>query len=387
MVAVLTFITIKSSLNLICSFLPFITFDAYLFCKSINSNDKINSPFTILFISHEIKMFKKIALAIISLCFFLLLFIDINTVISDRLIDALWPIGHVTVFAFWGSLFLLYQPTVKTASLKKQFLLMTAFCFIFGVSIELIQPFFGRSRELEDVFLNYVGMLLSIILFSHHYIHWRYKLLYFCLLGYLLSPSALCVYDEIKAKAEFPVLASFEQDVALTRWKADQPLSLAIPKQLNMQQNKQLSHLPSAINKMMKVTFVPREYSGVALRYFEGDWQDYKELVIGFYNPNTATEAEITESDKVGRTKLETLPVTLLITDGHYDKSKPNYKDRYEKKLHIEPGFSEISIPLNTIRDGVQLRKMDLSKMAGVDFYMYELNGPINLYIDQLYLQ
>ncbi|MEL0657851.1 VanZ family protein [Psychromonas arctica] len=358
-----------------------------MFCKSINSNDKINSLSTILFISHEIKMFKKIALSIISLCFFLLLFLDIQTIISERLIDALWPIGHVTVFAFWGSLFLLYQPTIKAASLKKQFLLMTVFCFIFGISIELIQPFFGRSRELADVFLNYVGLLLSIILFSRHFIHWCYKLIYYCLFSYLLSPSVLCIYDEIKAKVEYPVLASFEHDVALTRWKADQPLSLVIPEQLDKQLNRQLSQSSPSINKMMKVTFVPREYSGVALRYFEGDWQGYKTLVIRFYNPNTATPAEIKTDENVERTQLDTLPVTLLVTDEHYNKSKPNYKDRYEKKLHIEPGFSEISIPLNTIKDGVQLREMDLSKMAGVDFYMYELNGPINLYIDQLYLQ
>jgi len=328
-------------------------------------------------------MFKKIALSTISLCFFLLLFIDIQTIISDRLIDALWPIGHVTVFAFWGSLFLLYQPTIKAAPLKKQFLLMTAFCFIFGISIELIQPFFGRSRELADVFLNYVGLLLSIILFSRHFIHWCYKLFYFCLLGYLLSPSALCIYDEIKAKVEYPVLASFEHDVALTRWKADQPLSLAIPEPLDKALNKQLSQSSPSINKMMKVTFVPSEYSGVALRYFEGDWHAYKELVIRFYNPNTASEADTNPMT----TEPNTLPVTLLITDKHYDKSKPNYKDRYEKKLNIEPGFSKITIPLKAIKAGVQLREMDLSKMAGVDFYMYELDGSVNLYIDQLYLQ
>jgi len=303
-------------------------------------------------------MYKNIIFSIISLFFLLLLFIDVGDLISERLVEALWPIGHVTVFAFWSTLLLRYQPTIKSAALKKQFLLLTLFCFSFGASIELIQPFFSRSREVGDLFLNYVGVLLSIILFSRHVIHWFYKLAYCGLFSYLLFPSVLSIYDEVKVQVEFPILASFQQNIALTRWKSDQPLSLAVPSELANVQN------------MMKITFVPRTYSGVALRYFQGDWQEYINLTMRFYNPNQ-----------------QSLPVTLIITDKHYNKSKPNDKDRYNQNLLIEPGLSEKSIPLNIIRDGLILRKMDLSNMAGVDFYMYKLNAPVHLYLESLYLQ
>jgi len=303
-------------------------------------------------------MFKKIAFSIISLFFLLLLFVDVGTLIPERLINALWPIGHMTVFLFWSALLLRYQPQIKAASLKKQLLLLTLFCFTFGIIIELIQPFFSRSREVEDLFLNYVGVLLSIILFSRHIIHWLYKLAYCGLLSYLLFPSVLSIYDEIRVQVEFPVLASFQQNIALTRWKSDQPLSLSTAK-----------ILPS-LPKMMKITFVPQKYSGVALRYFKGDWQAYKSLTIRFYNPNQ-----------------QSVPLTLILTDRHYNKGKPNYQDRYENTLQIEPGFNEKNIPLSTIRDGVMLRKMDLSKMAGVDFYMYQLDAPVHLYLASLYLR
>ena len=303
-------------------------------------------------------MFKKIIFSIISLFFLLLLFVDVGDLISERLIDALWPIGHVAVFTFWGALLLLYQPKIKSAPLIKQLLLLTLFCFTFGLSIELIQPFFSRSREVGDLFLNYVGILLSIILFSRHIIHRLYKLVYCGLLSYLLFPSALSVYDQIKMYYEFPVLASFQQNIALTRWKSDQSLSLVIPNEL------------TGVQKMMKITFVPRKYSGVALRYFQGDWQEYTNLIMRFYNPNQ-----------------QSLPVTLIITDKHYNKSQPNYKDRYDQNLQIESGFSEKSISLSKIRDGVISRKMDLNKMAGVDLYMYQLDAPVHLYLDSLYLQ
>ncbi|WP_435235923.1 VanZ family protein [Psychromonas sp. PT13] len=301
-------------------------------------------------------MLKKIIFSIIGLICFSLLFIDIGNLISERIIDALWPIGHVTVFAFWSFLLLRYQPTIKTASLNKQFILLTLFCFSLGITIELIQPFFGRSREVGDVFMNYVGVLLSIFIVNRHRIHWGFKFAYISLFGYLLLPSALTLFDEAKLRYEFPVLASFQQDIALTRWKSDQPLSLASPL--------------SEGHDMMKITFVPRQYSGVALRYFQGDWVSYKQLTIRFYNPNSAA-----------------LPVTLIMTDKHYNKGKPNSQDRFDKDLQVKPGLSQIKIPLTTIKNGVALRDMDLSQMAGVDFYMYDLTGPVYLYLESVYLE
>ena len=303
-------------------------------------------------------MFKKIVFSLVGLFLFLLLFINVDTLISERVMNALWPIGHVTVFAFWSFLLLHYHPQLKVTSLTKQLFLLTIFCLIFGGGIELIQPFFGRSKEIGDVLMDYVGVLLSIVIVNRQRIHWGYKFTYIALLSYLFIPSALVIYDEAKIRYEFPVLASFQQSIALTRWKADQPLSLAKPKQLTNNQT------------MMKITFVPRKYSGVALRYFQGDWQDYKTLTMRFYNPN-----------------IDALPVTLIITDKHYNKGKPNHLDRFDNDMQIQPGFSEISFPLATIKKGVKLRNMDLSQMAGVDFYMYDLTGPVYLYLDSLYLE
>ena len=303
-------------------------------------------------------MFKKITFSVIGLFLFLLLFINVDTLISERVMNALWPIGHVTVFAFWSFLLLRYHPQLKVANLYKQLFLLTLFCIVFGGGIEIIQPFFGRSKELGDVLMDYIGVLLSILIINHRRIHWGYKFTYAALLSYLLIPSALVIYDEAQIRYEFPVLASFQHQIALTRWKADQPLSLAKPKQL------------SDSNAMMKITFVPRKYSGVALRYFQGNWQAYKTLSMHFYNPN-----------------LDALPVTLIITDKHYNKGKPNHLDRFDKDLQIQPGFSEINLPLATIKEGVKLRNMDLTQMAGVDFYMYDLKGPVYLYLDSLYLE
>lgn len=303
-------------------------------------------------------MFKKIILSIICLMFIISLFIDIGALVSGRIVDALWPIGHVAVFAFWSYLLLSYQPTMKAASLKKQFILLTLFCFIIGVGIEIVQPYFGRSKEVGDVYMDYVGVLLAIAVANRHRLHWFFKASYLVFFTYLLIPSVLTIYDEVKVRYEFPVLASFDNDISLTRWHADQPLLIATPDKIDNDL------------KMMKVTFVKREYSGVALRHFEGNWDGYKELTIRFYSPNE-----------------KALPVTLIATDEEYNTGKATYENRFEKKLQIQPGFSEISIPLIMIKEGVKLREMDLTKMTGVDFYMYDLTEPVYLYIDSVFLQ
>jgi len=302
-------------------------------------------------------MFKNILFVVLSLTAILLLFTKVDNFFSDRLVSAIWPLGHISVFAFWSFLLLRYQPSIKSASLTHQFLLISAFCFSVGITIELIQPFFGRSKELGDLFLNYTGALLSLIMFSLHKTPTFFKMAYFVCAGYLLTPSVLLVYDEIKTQSDFPVLASFEHDIELTRWKADQKLSISSPVQLSQK------------NSMMDITFVPRQYSGVALRYFPSNWQAYKNMTIRFYNPNP-----------------ESLPVTLIMTDKHYNKLKPNYKDRYQEKLKIKPGYSEKTILLSTIQKGVMLREMDLQQIAGVDFYMYDLIKPVHLFMDKLYL-
>lgn len=303
-------------------------------------------------------MLKNIVLSLLALIAFFILFVDINGLFPERLTVALWPLGHLGIFALWSALLLHFHPTLKSASLTKQLMILTVLCFSFGLFIELVQPYFSRTMEVSDLFLNYLGVLISFVLFHRRTLHWLLLMACFALVSVSISSSALMVYDEIKAQVDFPVLASFQQEIELTRWKADQPLSIGTPEGL------------IASTSMMKITFVPRSYSGVALRYFPKQWQDYQQLIVRFYNPNS-----------------DVMPVTLIITDQHYNKANPNYKDRYEQHLRITPGFSEQQIPLSTIRDQVILRKMDLRQMAGVDFYMYKLDQPIHLYLDSIYLK
>ena len=141
-------------------------------------------------------MFKKIVLMTVSFLLIALLFIDIPHIIPSRLILTLWPIGHIVVFAFFGWLLLTFHPKLKQASLLHQFKLLTLSSLLVGISIELIQPFFSRTAQIEDLLFNYVGTL-AVLLYKGNFKKYKVssQVLYSALLLYLMMPTFLTAYD------------------------------------------------------------------------------------------------------------------------------------------------------------------------------------------------
>ena len=85
--------------------------------------------------------------------------------------------------------------------------------------------------------------------------------------------------------------------------------------------------------------------------FFAKNWQGYEQIKFSFFNQNQ-----------------EALKV------------------RFGKWLMIDSGWNDYNLLLIDIKNSLAERKMALRKMAGVDFYMYQLNKPINLYIKRIEL-
>ncbi|WP_022941736.1 VanZ family protein [Psychromonas hadalis] len=308
-------------------------------------------------------MLKKIALTAISCLLITLLFIDVPDVIPLRLMLTLWSIGHIVVFSFLGGLLLIFYPKLKHASLFYQFTFLTISSLIAGISIELIQPFFSRTAQLEDIFFNYIGTLAILIYRGNfsHFKKWKLTLQALCtaLLFYLMHPTFLTAYDEYRLIRDFPILTNYYNETTLTRWKTDGTLTL-------LKQNKKNKN-------MMQATFISQPASRVVLRYFNGNWQPdaqgYQQLVLRFFNPHE-----------------KTLPLRIIITDKHYDKSHSGSKYRFAITVQLSRGWSTHHIKLTDIEQKPQARNIDLTQIAGIDFYMYKLKTAVTLYIDEIKL-
>jgi len=158
-------------------------------------------------------MFKKALFTFALLCIIASLFIKIDTIISLRFMIAIWPFGHVIAFALPSFLLLSYCTKIKVLPPSKQFLVLTFLCFGLGGAIELIQPYFSRSAEVEDLLFNYLGVLVAFLFFGNHSLHWLLKATFIVGLGLFFNKSILIIADEIKFHAEFPTLSTFEREI------------------------------------------------------------------------------------------------------------------------------------------------------------------------------
>ncbi|PKF60381.1 hypothetical protein CW745_15040 [Psychromonas sp. psych-6C06] len=319
-------------------------------------------------------MFKKASLILIATLLITMLFGEIPELLPFRLILTLWPLGHIVVFAFFSSLALKKIPYVRRANFKRQFLLLSLSCFIIGTCIELLQPLFYRSAEVEDLFYNYLGTLLALFYLGNFTpsqpIKMALRASYAFVLITLLTPTILTAYDEYRLRKDLPVIANYYNQTALTRWKADGPISII-----------NIDTLPEGYkgrnHNILQARFESRKASRVVLRYFEENWQTgdvnenaaYQQLQFDFFNPNQTT-----------------VPLRIIMTDKHYGKKHATRAYRFGRTVLLPPGWSTHQISLIDIQQNPTARDIDLTQMAGIDFYMYKLKEPITLFIDEIKL-
>ena len=315
-------------------------------------------------------MLTKILLLVVTCILLTLLFIQVPEFISVRLIDTLWPLGHVVSFAFWAWLLLSFNTYIRESNSQRQLLIVILATFLIGGVIELIQPFFSRSAQLSDIFYNLFGALGGYLLFGGFKKDNKRLLalrgLFILSFLYLLFPAMQTAKDEYRMLMDFPTIAKFDNSAELTRWKADSRLTLS--------NSNQLPQTNVTDTNLMKASFKGKDASRVVLRYFSGDWQAYNQIKFSFFNPNDST-----------------LKIRLIMTDINYDKETSedhtsDSKYRFEQWVMLEPGWVDFNIALDDIKNASSTNMLDLSNMAGIDLYMYDLAQPITLYVHQIKL-
>jgi hypothetical protein len=310
-------------------------------------------------------MLKKILALFVTFILIILLFSRVPGFISGRLMETLWPLGHIICFSFWGWLLISFSSDINNSTSQRQLLVLLLTTLIIGGGIELLQPFFSRTAQLSDIYYNLFGTFSAYLFFGNFNKNNKFlitsRFLYIALLLYLTFPVMQVVKDEYDLRMDFPTIVKFDSQSELTRWKADLPLAIV--------NSSALSEPRVTDANLMKITFAAKKDSRAVLRFFSGDWQGYKQIKFSFFNPNQTS-----------------LKARLIITDKIYNKSKSNHNDRFGKWLLIDSGWNEYNVALAEIKNAPTEREIDLSNIAGVDFYMYHLKEPIILYINKIEL-
>lgn len=281
--------------------------------------------------------------------------------IHARSFDQAWDLGHIFIFSVWSFLLLHHWSWLKRLGFVKQSLVVLVCCVCLGTAIEWGQGFIGRCQSMDDVVLDGLGSLLALFfLFPKRLtlarpLRYLFQIVCLAALFSICKPVACSFVDELTAWWQFPVLSNFETPFERSRWRYG-----------SMQINH--THVHSG-NGSLRIKLSTRKYSGVALRYFPGNWQGWRHLTFSLYNPDT-----------------DPIRLTVKITDHHHDTTGHRHNDRFNRTLVIFPGWNAVDIDLDDVVSAPLNRQMDLSHITCFQLFSSSLPRPRSVYLDDLML-
>ncbi len=291
-----------------------------------------------------------------------LLFVGGSSDESTRLVKAVWNSGHL--FLFVGlTLALLGVNSLKNKTSVQLLLLVTVLGLGAGVGIEYLQRLIGRSFELSDVLFDLSGAWLGLLLFRIHRSQQRImalvKALPFMLLiiFVVFQPVFTAYREEMAMKRDFPLLSDFESDNELSRWRGNNA-------RLSLQQ-KQVRHEQSAL----AIDFFPGEYPGFALHELVGDWRGYEYLKFSLYNSQSSS-----------------MEIILKIYDRQHPRNSYEYADRFNRRIILRPGWNDVTVKLEDIRQAPGSRTMDMTDIVNISLFLVNQKQPASMCFDYLYL-
>ena len=175
----------------------------------------------------------------------------------------------------------------------------------------------------------------------------------------LAHPIWAALDDEARARAQFPVLASFETARELSRFhfgEGKNPSIAQIPDDEGQSVSAVRLHLP------------PGKYPGFVFRYFPGDWRGMRALRLLIVNPEP--------------TPIE---MTVRIDDADYDY-RLDLEDRYNRSFPLSPGANRIEIPLSDVEVAPRGRRFDLGRVQSLLVYAVDLAQPRDMIIGPIVL-
>lgn len=300
-----------------------------------------------------------IALVLVLGFFMLLAFASFKPSADPDVIRKTMDAGHSFAFILLSSLFYL---AIEHHGKWQATMVSGLFSVLLMVSIEGLQPYFGRTASLADIQLSLLGTVIAL---SGMFV-WRtvknslLKAMSLFLLvltvGWVVQP----VWSEWRSlwwrEQQFPLLGDFEHKLETKLWRAH-------GKHTRVSLSGQ--HVVSGINSL-QVEINKGVWLGVRYAAGDQDWRKYKTLTMTLYNPGTAFNMNIRIDDGVN--------------------AFPKYSERYNGQFQIGEGTTTLLIPLAKIAVSPKSRLLDLSRIRKMILFLSENENPRLFYLDNIRL-
>ena len=290
-----------------------------------------------------------------------LLFVGGPDYYSSRSFKHFWDLGHIVYFVLLVRLLSRWR-FVAQMSLTGQWTIILVITLLLGVSIEFMQHGTARTPEIGDVLRDITGSLVALVfgfpgaglrpVRLRHFL----RITVLVLLLIQLWPLTRSLIDEAIAWHQFPVLSDFETPFEIDRWAGNAGLSV------------QTMPLISR-GKLLKLSLTTDQYSGAALKYFDGDWASFNTLKISLYNPDASP-----------------LKITCRIHDLQHQDGNEEYEDRFNRSYILMQGWNHIEIDLNEVKESPVNRHMDMHRIRGLGLFVTSLHAFRIIYLDNVRL-
>lgn len=224
--------------------------------------------------------------------------------------------------------------------------------------VEVVQPLTGRTRSFADLVAGARGAAAALAIV----VSWSRGglprvaglVLGAALAAWGSRPAAATIYDVWRQQRDAPLLASFEDDLELSRWWFGHATGARVDVHA------------TAGRCSLRVDLRPARWPGATLGWPLADWRGYRALAFDLYVDGDAP-----------------LDLILKVSDAEHDG---RYADRFHQALHLAPGANHVEVPLARIRAAPARREMDMARIAGVQLFADGLDRPRTFFLDDLRL-
>ena len=260
--------------------------------------------------------------------------------------------GHLMFFA-GGAWIILQTPLLRRHSYPFRAITVLLAALVVGSLIEIIQPYFGRSAALKDVGQNVLGAAITVSLSAPRGMIRRLLITAVGILLFMeLHAPVTTLFDRGVARVQFPVLSDFSTAFEHRRWSS----------------GKLDTSIARSGRRSLRLELRPSRYAGTTLRRSLGNWTRYQALEFSIYNPDGP------------------LGITVSVSDHAHFEGDRSYKDRFNRRFLLQPGWNDISIPISHIRDAPAERTQHLDDLAELAIFTSNLEEPRVLFLDSVRL-
>ncbi len=273
-----------------------------------------------------------------------------------RILGVVFDFAHVPVFAVFVYVVIRLvcgrEPSWKVA------IAIAVVAAGFGLGGEFLQRYVGRSGDWGDAASNAIGAAIGFTVGTWR--KWRRGPL--LVVGLALAAGVFAVYfnpvrtltDLFRQQTELPLLASFENELELSRWRCG------------------LSKLSRSTEHVSDGRFSlrwelnPGLYPQCTLHWPVNDWTPYRALEFDVWN----------DAD-------EPLEIITKIEDFRHNNT---HSDRFHQTVNVAKGKTTVRVDLKAVQDAPADRKMDMALITRLTLFTIDLRKQRVLHIDRLQL-